>query len=73
MAKPTIHIVPANETLKEKAIEALAAAMDENFEGVVVFGFKNGGFYQHWSHISNNVEKIGLLEEAKFTLLTRGN
>lgn len=72
MAKPKLlHIVPASEKLRQEAVEVLAAAMDADYESVIIFGFKDGGFYQHWSRSTSNVEKIGFIEEAKYTLLKR--
>lgn len=52
--------------------EVLRIALGENYESVIVFGFRGGSFFQHWSEVLNNSEKVGLLEEAKHLYLHRG-
>ena len=69
MIRPKLDIVPYSQTLRAEAMETLGAAMKEDYEGVIVFGFKDGRVYRHWSLIENTVEKIGFLEEAKYALL----
>jgi len=60
----------ATEKLIESSNEVLAEAIENGFEAVIIFGWKDGQLYIKNSHLKDRLTVIGAMEEIKHHLIT---
>jgi len=54
---------------KEDATELLQSAQEQNFDSVVIVGYKNGNIYIQHSKLESAVRVLGAIELAKNKIL----
>jgi hypothetical protein len=65
----SVHAIPA-KTERNEVETVLKNALEEKFDEVIVFGFKDGCAHIKRSKIENTLKTIGALEAAKVQLWT---
>ncbi len=65
--------VPYNRIYKNSAKEILEEALEEDFDTVVVVGFKGTYISTKYSANTSFIKTIGAMEQAKFVMLQQCN
>ena len=58
---------------KDTATEILKRAMEEDYDEVLIAGFKNGRFYMLHSELSDGAKVIGALTMMQYEILKYGD
>lgn len=66
-----VHTLPTTGE-RQHVGEILAHVAGENYDEIVVLGFKDGRTYLNHSRIANEVLLIGAIEVMKLRMITKG-
>ncbi len=68
MASDNLKVLPSKSE-RQKVADTLRVVAEQDFDEVVVLGFKDGKSYLHHSKIENTTLVIGAIECLKYRLL----
>jgi len=67
-----LDIVPKDKQMADNAKKVLNDSLAEEYDTVIVFGFKDGNIQMKISATSSILTLVGALEDAKLNLLSAG-